>query len=192
MLFGFANGTDNTIDISFCFTDIENYEGSNNWITKLSEVFTIDNNIFGYISANKIKLISIPNEIFLYNGEETTELTNENILEFDHRLEQNKIYIKDYNKNLINELLNEKDNEKRTIFEKIFNLTFVQVLKHFRKEIFIEELKGLNRIDEVCEEFDNSKGDKEEYKNYFKYFVGKFKEKINKKNPRNRAPDKYK
>ena len=168
MLFCFAKGTDNTIDISSCFTDIENYEGSNNWITKLSEVLTIDNNIFGYISANKIKLISIPNEIFLYNGEETTALTNENILEFENRLEQNKIYIKDYNKNLINELLNEKDNEKRTIFEKIFNLTFVQVLKHFRKEIFIEELKGLTRIDEVCEKFDNSKGDKEEYKNYFK------------------------
>ena len=74
----------------------------------------------------------------------------------------------------------------------IFNLTFVQVLKHFRKEIFIEELNGLTRIDEVCENFDNNKGDKEEYKKYFKYFVGKFEEKINKKNPRNRAPDKHK
>ena len=105
---------------------------------------------------------------------------------------KNFIYTKDYNKNLINELLNEKDNEKRTFFEKIFNLTFVQVLKHFRKEIFIEELNGLTRIDEVCENFDNNKGDKEEYKKYFKYFVGKFEEKINKKNPRNRAPDKHK
>ena len=63
-------------------------------------------------------MISIPNEIFLYNGEETTALTNENILEFEHILEQNKIYIKDYNKNLINELLIKKLMKKELFLKK--------------------------------------------------------------------------
>ena len=97
MLFGYSNKTDNTdniINIALSFTDIDNYDTSNNLITKLSEGLTIDNNIFGYIFANKIKLISIPDNIYFYNGEETTLLTDGNIFEFNHRLEQSKTIVK--------------------------------------------------------------------------------------------------
>ena len=94
MIFGYANGTDNIIDISLCFTDINNYNSSNNIITKLLEGLKIDNNIFGYIPSKQIKLISIPSQILFYNGDETTLLTNGKILEFNHRFEQNKNLIK--------------------------------------------------------------------------------------------------
>ena len=94
MIFGYANGIDDIIDIYPYFTDIEDYDSNNNIITKLLEGLTIDNNIFGYIPSNKIKLVSIPNEIIFYNGNEITPLANEDILEFNHRFEQNKQLIK--------------------------------------------------------------------------------------------------
>lgn len=51
-----------------------------------------------------------------------------------------KRYPHDYNKNLINSLLNEEDEQKRFIFEKIFNLTFLQCIEHIRSTKKIEEL----------------------------------------------------
>ena len=47
------------------------------------------------------------------------------------------------NKRLIEELINEKDIEKRKYFKKLFNLTFIDCLKHFISE------KGENRIEEL-------------------------------------------
>ena len=92
MLFGYTNRTEknNMFDISLCFTDIENYDINNNIITKLLEWHSIENNIFGYIFANKIKLIYIPSKIFFYNGDESTALSEGSILEFNHRFEQSK------------------------------------------------------------------------------------------------------
>ena len=94
----YANETENTIiiDISPYFNDIDNYDSNNNIITKLSEKLIIDNNIFGYIPANQIKLISIPNQIIFYNGhgDETSSLSNGDILEFEHIINQKKDLIK--------------------------------------------------------------------------------------------------
>ena len=96
MIFGYANETENiiVIDISPYFSDIDNYDSNNNIITKLSEKLIIDNNIFGYIPANQIRLISIPNQIIFYNGNEIDPLSNGDILKFEHRINQNNNLIK--------------------------------------------------------------------------------------------------
>ena len=94
MIFGYANGTENTIDISPYFTDSNYYDINNNLINKLNEDLIIDNNIFGYIPANKIKLITIPIQISFYNGENNTKLIEGNILEYNHKFEQRNDLIK--------------------------------------------------------------------------------------------------
>ena len=95
ILFGYPNWRgNNIIDIFSYFTDNENYDSSNNIITRLLEELTIENNIFGYIPSNKIKLISIPKEVIFYNGNETAPLSNGEILEFKYRFEQNSNIIK--------------------------------------------------------------------------------------------------
>ena len=95
ILFGYPIWEGNIIeDISLYLTDIDSHDPSNNIISKLNEGLRIENNIFGYIPANKIKLISIPNEIIFYNGEETTKLSNGDILEFNHRFLQNSNLLK--------------------------------------------------------------------------------------------------
>ena len=89
----------------------------------------------------------------------------------------------EYNKNLINQLLNEGDEKKRVIFEKIFNLTFLDCLKCFRCETIIQELEGFRKLDEVCLSFK----DDENYMNKFKEFINNYEEKIMSKKLRNRA-----
>ena len=96
MIFGYANETESSIiiDIYPYLSDTDNYDFSNNIITKLSEKLVIDNNIFGYIPAYQIKLISVPNEIIFYNGNETNSLLDGDILEFEHKINQNNNLIK--------------------------------------------------------------------------------------------------
>ena len=94
-------------------------------------------------------------------------------------------YLPQHNKILIEELLNEKDETKRVLFEKIFNLTFLDCLKHFRGEINIKELEGFAKLNEVCEEFKKEK-DWEYYKRQFKYFIYNFETIIMSKKNRNR------
>lgn len=54
----------------------------------------------------------------------------------------------DHNKNLINELIDEKGD----IFEKIFNITFIECLEHFAGVNTKEELKGLKLFSELKEQ----------------------------------------
>jgi hypothetical protein len=67
MIFGYPNGTDSTINIEIFLNDIENSEPeiSYNFYDFLNENLTIENNIFGYIQVDKIKLVSIPDEIII-------------------------------------------------------------------------------------------------------------------------------
>ena len=67
MIFGYPNGTDSTINIEIFLNDIENSdpEISCNFYEFLNENLTIENNIFGYIQVDKIKLVSIPDEIII-------------------------------------------------------------------------------------------------------------------------------
>ena len=61
-------------------------------------------------------------------------------------------YPPDHNKMVIKSLLNEEDENKKNYFNKLFNLTFLQCLKHFRGEEFIEEIKGLKCLKEIIQE----------------------------------------
>ena len=92
---------------------------------------------------------------------------------------------KNHNKNLINNLLNEKDEEKRKKFEKIFNLTFLECLQHFRGSIYIKELDGMTNLEEACENFEE-KEDFEYYKEKFKSYINKFEKIIRKKKERHK------
>ena len=79
-------------------------------------------------------------------------------------------YSLDHNKNLIKSLLNEKNIEKRNLFEKIFNLTFLDCLKHFRGTKPIKELKDLVKYDEICKSFE----DDEDYLYSFKFYIDNY------------------
>ena len=96
-----------------------------------------------------------------------------------------KRYSSDYNKNVINHLLNEEDKEKRDIFEKLFNLTFYDCLKHFRGEVYIEALNGMTTLDEACKQFKNQEY-YELYEQELKNFILNYEKIIGKKKSRNK------
>jgi hypothetical protein len=72
-----------------------------------------------------------------------------------------KIKNPNYNKELIEKLLNEKDENKRLTFQKIFNLTFIESLKHFRGSIFINELSEMKTFKDYLIKKDFGKNSKE-------------------------------
>ena len=99
-------------------------------------------------------------------------------------------YNRDHNKVLIERLINEKNEEKRIYFQKLFNLTFLQCLKHFRNSELIEELKGL----QLFQEFKNGLNDDNENdndNNYYikliKFYINSFEDILMKKKSRKRG-----
>ena len=58
-------------------------------------------------------------------------------------------YSKKHNKLLIKELINEDNFIKRVYFQKLFSLTFLQCLKHFRGEETIQELEGMKIFKDI-------------------------------------------
>lgn len=58
---------------------------------------------------------------------------------------------KDHNKLLIKKLIKEEDKKKQIYFEKLFNLTFIDSLKHFRGDAKFLELEGLELFDNINE-----------------------------------------
>ena len=98
MIFGYANGTDEEIDILPFLFDHEGYDNNNNLVNILLEKLVIENNIYGYEKIYKIKLINIPDEIkFIKLGVNEQELHNGDILETNYTLIQNKELIKHNN-----------------------------------------------------------------------------------------------
>jgi len=80
-----------------------------------------------------------------------------------------------HNKKLIESLINDKDEKKRSIFNKIFHLTFIDCLNHFRGSKKFEELDGMNNLEDYLkEQRHNDDDDDEEYCSLFKYFVNNF------------------
>lgn len=84
----------------------------------------------------------------------------------------------DHNKNLINELIDEKGD----IFEKIFNITFIECLEHFAGVNTKEELKGLKLFSELKEQIIQKDGIS--YYNNLEIFLKEYKKRINNANPR--------
>ena len=79
---------------------------------------------------------------------------------------------KDHNKILIEKLMEDKDEAKKNYFQKLFNITFVDCLEHFRGDKEIEELKGLISFKDL--ELEDIKKDKEyqETLNHYVYNYG--------------------
>ena len=94
LFFSYPNGTDFFLNIFPYFTDSENHS-NNNLIKYLINKCTIDNNIFGYILTDEIKLISIPNEIIFYNEGNNNPLNNSENANINHILKQNNNLFKD-------------------------------------------------------------------------------------------------
>ena len=82
-------------------------------------------------------------------------------------------YSPSHNRDIIDLLINEKDENKRNTFNIIFNLTFFDCLKHFRGSEIVEELNGLNQLEDYLNGikiFNNYN----EYCNLFKFFINNF------------------
>ena len=82
-----------------------------------------------------------------------------------------KRYSREHNRKLIHDLLNDEDEIIRKKYQKIFNLTFLDCLKTFRGDIFIDVLDGLIKIDEFCESLKNKDEDNEQYIEEFRVFI---------------------
>ena len=81
----------------------------------------------------------------------------------------------DYNKLLIESLINEPDDEKRNFFQNLFNITFIQSLRHFRGSEIIPELIGLNGLDKIKEKYNLE----DEYYKTLLYYFNKYEDIIN-------------
>ena len=82
-----------------------------------------------------------------------------------------------HNRDLIQSLLNDEDTNRRIYFNKLFNLTFLDCLKHFRGSEEIEELIGLKTFDSIKKDFE----DDMDYLNTLHYHIMNFENIINKK-----------
>ena len=76
LMFGYPNGTDFEIDISPYLFGTERYNTYYNLYKYLIQTMKIDNNIFGYEKEERIKIVSIPEEIIFLNKNDNYSLTN--------------------------------------------------------------------------------------------------------------------
>ena len=123
--------------------------------------------------AQKINADVEFNKIFL--NKTLKDILSQNITK------QITLYEPDHNKKVIDKVIS----EKKDIFEKIFNLTFIQCLDHFIENKKIEELNGLTLYSELKEEIINKyENDGESYYENLKLFLKQFQNKINRAKPR--------
>jgi hypothetical protein len=92
-------------------------------------------------------------------------------------------YPKEHNKKLIKKLTEEEDINKRIYFINLFNLTFLQCLKHFRKNENIKELDGFIDYNEYMKQFNKEK----DYKECLEYYIHHYEEIIRRKKSRKRG-----
>lgn len=85
-----------------------------------------------------------------------------------------KSFPSDFNEKLVEKLKNLKDKNKKNYFMKLFNLTFLSCLQHYRGTNTFEELAGMKCFDE-----EKSKFKEEDYIDVLKYNLDKYEEKIN-------------
>ena len=99
LFFSYPNGTDFYMNISPYVTDSGYYQNGYNLIDYLLQnIYTIENNIFGYSRIEKVKLIEIPDEIKFYRIGNNTALISGEEINSDNILKQNKDLIK-YDRN---------------------------------------------------------------------------------------------
>ena len=93
----------------------------------------------------------------------------------------------DYNKILIQKLLNEKDENKKVYFQKLFNLTFIECLMHFRGEKYISELDGLKCFCDIKNEIMEKYDDGVDYITQLEYYIKNYEKIIDKKKGRRKT-----
>ena len=96
-----------------------------------------------------------------------------------------------HNKRLILSLINEKDEIKKKYFIDLFNITFLEYLKHFRGEIFLKELEGLTCFENLKEEIKSKcKEEGDDYVEVLDYYFNNYEKIVNNKRPRLKNIDK--
>ena len=95
-------------------------------------------------------------------------------------------FIPFHNLQLVNQLINDPDLDKKNYFNKLFNLTFLQCLKHFRETEYYEELNGMKLLKEVIGEHINDKN----YIEVINYYFSDYENILEKKKSRNRKKEK--
>ena len=92
------------------------------------------------------------------------------------------IYPLNHNRQVITDLRNETDDNKRIYFNNLFNISFLDCLKHFRGDIVIDELIGLSGMKNVEETFKEDY----EYLETLQYYIMNYEDITKNKKKRNR------
>ena len=95
-------------------------------------------------------------------------------------------YNPSHNYFLIKALINDKNENNKNYFQKLFNITFIDCLKHFRGSKKIEELKGLNTFEYAKKKYK----DDEDYLKSLENFIMRYEEIMNNKRTRKRKENK--
>jgi len=98
----------------------------------------------------------------------------------------------DNNKQLIKELMNDIDEERRIYFQKLFNLTFIESLKHFRgeKNKILEGFESFDETTEIKYKFKRNYKDWKDYILHLKHYLDNYEKIISKKTSRIRNKQK--
>ena len=91
-----------------------------------------------------------------------------------------KLKIKTEYYKLFENLENDRDEFKSQYFKRLFNITFIDCVKHFRRTHYFKELDGMKCFDEVKEQFNGEK----EYVEILSYYLENYEEIIKKKKAR--------
>lgn len=89
-------------------------------------------------------------------------------------------YPHEHNKNLISSLIKDENEERGNYFKNLFNITFLDCLKHFRGNKFIPELEGLKPFGELVLESDMDK----DYFTNLKFYIDHYETITNNKKER--------
>ena len=90
-----------------------------------------------------------------------------------------------HNRNLINKLMNEDDENKKVYFQKLFNLKFIQCLKHFSGVENNDLLKGLKYFKDLKNDIINKYEEEgDEYYRILEYYLINYEDIINNKRTR--------
>ena len=90
-----------------------------------------------------------------------------------------------HNKIIIDNLLNEKDENRKKCLINLFNLNFLECLKHFTGQFYIKELEGLKCFKDIKNEIINKYiFDGKEYVDVLEYYLKNYEEITNNKKPR--------
>jgi len=86
-----------------------------------------------------------------------------------------------HNSKLIKVLTSDKDEDKKNYFEKLFSITFIECLIHFRGSQKMKELEGLKEFNDIKTQYEED----ENYLRSLEYFIMNYEEIINNKRARN-------